>query len=117
MRPDSSLTRIFTPPATGKRRTLYLPPLYQKAPLTARAGFSRFWTISPEGSERGELAEDWDMESERENTDERLTCAQCGARASLEDAERDGWSLYSDGTGELLPFCAECSRREFGSTS
>nr|MBA2257133.1 hypothetical protein [Thermoleophilaceae bacterium] len=29
------------------------------------------------------------------------------------DAEAAGWRFYSDGVGELLPFCLDCIEREF----
>jgi hypothetical protein len=35
-------------------------------------------------------------------------CAECATPI-------DGWGCwYSDGAGELVPFCHECSEREFG---
>ena len=50
----------------------------------------------------------------RDPNDDSLTCGECGLHVSLDEAERTGWRLYSDGLGELLPFCAECDKREFG---
>ena len=45
------------------------------------------------------------------DTPEAAACSECGRLS--DDPERDGWRYYPDGAGELLPFCAECSRREF----
>jgi hypothetical protein len=47
------------------------------------------------------------------DTAEVAVCSECGRLS--DDPEQDGWRDYSDGGGELLPFCAECSRREFPS--
>ncbi len=35
-------------------------------------------------------------------------CGECGLRVGLDEAERTGRRLHSDGLGELLPFCAAC---------
>ena len=38
------------------------------------------------------------------------TCSECGTIIEIERACR----YYSDGAGELLPFCSTCATREFG---
>lgn len=55
------------------------------------------------------------MHDDKERTDRRrLRCTECGRVVVERDAERDGWRYWSDGVGELLPFCPDCSRRELG---
>ena len=39
--------------------------------------------------------------------------ANCKTTILEPDAEAAGWRFYSDGVGELLPFCEVCSAREF----
>ncbi len=41
-------------------------------------------------------------------------CGECGLRVGLDEAERTGRRLHSDGLGELLPFCAACDELESG---
>ena len=43
-----------------------------------------------------------------------VRCVECGREADEEKAEREGWRFFSDGAGELLPFCPDCAEREFG---
>ena len=43
-----------------------------------------------------------------------VRCVECGREAGEEAAEREGWRFFSDGAGELLPFCPGCAEREFG---
>ncbi len=43
---------------------------------------------------------------------ESLTCANCSTTIHEREPEH-GWRFYSDGVGELLPFCEVCSAREF----
>ncbi len=47
---------------------------------------------------------------------ESLICANCATTLLERDAEAAGWRFYSDGIGELLPFCPDClqSRRAPG---
>jgi hypothetical protein len=48
-------------------------------------------------------------EPESTDEDEPDRCVKCG-----EPSGKDGrW--YSDGTGELVPYCAECAEQELGS--
>ncbi len=44
---------------------------------------------------------------------ESLTCASCSTTILERDAGAAGWRYWSDGVGELLPFCDVCSAREF----
>ncbi len=44
---------------------------------------------------------------------ESLTCANCSTTILERDAGAAGWRYWSDGVGELLPFCDVCSAREF----
>ncbi|HXH89413.1 MAG TPA: hypothetical protein VNI55_12505 [Gaiellaceae bacterium] len=44
---------------------------------------------------------------------ESLTCANCASTILQREAEEAGWRFYSDGVGELSPFCEVCSAREF----
>ena len=62
------------------------------------------------------MVQDWPTDSDPERADDRapLVCVECGARATLALAEREGWRCHSDGLGELLPFCPDCHAREFG---
>jgi len=34
-----------------------------------------------------------------------IVCTECGRAVNEADAEREGWRYFSDGLGELLPFC------------
>lgn len=43
-----------------------------------------------------------------------IRCAGCGRLVSEVDAEQAGWGEWSDGLGELHPYCPECAQREFG---
>ena len=43
-----------------------------------------------------------------------VTCAECGREVDEQTAETEGWGYWSDGTGDLLPYCPECTEREFG---
>ncbi len=44
-----------------------------------------------------------------------LTCSNCPATILEADAKAAGWRFWSDGAGELLPFCQKCAVREFAS--
>jgi hypothetical protein len=46
-------------------------------------------------------------------TDILIACANCGRPVHEADAEALGWRFYSDGVGELEPFCGLCVNREF----
>ncbi len=41
-----------------------------------------------------------------------VECAECGRMTA--NAERDGFMYWSDGVGELIPYCTGCAAREFG---
>jgi len=45
--------------------------------------------------------------------EESLTCATCSSTILQREAEEAGWRFYSDGVGELMPFCPDCIEREF----
>ena len=51
---------------------------------------------------------------EKDRTEGTLACGECGLHVSLDEAERTGRRLHSDGLGELLSFCVECNGKEFG---
>ncbi|HXH89377.1 MAG TPA: hypothetical protein VNI55_12320 [Gaiellaceae bacterium] len=42
-----------------------------------------------------------------------LICANCSITILERDADDAGWRFYSDGVGELMPFCPVCIEREF----
>ena len=44
---------------------------------------------------------------------ENLRCAECAREVDEFTAIAEKWGFWSDGCGELLPFCPECARREF----
>jgi hypothetical protein len=44
---------------------------------------------------------------------ESLICANCASTILQREAEEAGWQFYSDGVGELMPFCPDCIEREF----
>ena len=51
----------------------------------------------------------------REPLDRTLVlCAECGRPVTESDAIAQHWTYWSDGVGELVPFCPECAAREFG---
>jgi hypothetical protein len=41
-----------------------------------------------------------------------VCCSECRRMSADPDAE--GWRYFSDGVGELLPYCPACAEREFG---
>jgi hypothetical protein len=40
-------------------------------------------------------------------------CEECGREVDEFTALAGRWGYWSDGCGELLPFCPECADREF----
>jgi hypothetical protein len=40
-----------------------------------------------------------------------IECVNCGRVCRQGDAKEAGWRFYSDGVGELLPFCSLCAYR------
>ncbi len=42
-----------------------------------------------------------------------VSCAECGRDVDEFTAIAEKWRYWSDGVGELIPFCPECARREF----
>ena len=45
--------------------------------------------------------------------DDTIRCTECECAVDEFSAIAKHWGFWSDGTGELLPFCPECARREF----
>jgi hypothetical protein len=43
-----------------------------------------------------------------------VCCENCGQQADERFTVVEHWSWWSDGLGELLPFCPECAEHEFG---
>jgi hypothetical protein len=43
-----------------------------------------------------------------------ISCSICGREPRDDENPDDGWRAESDGAGELMVFCPECWRREFG---
>ena len=42
-----------------------------------------------------------------------LSCSNCSNTVADREAKDAGWRYWSDGVGELLPFCPICAVREF----
>jgi len=42
-----------------------------------------------------------------------VRCAECEPEVDEFAAIAERWSYWSDGVGELVPFCPECAKREF----
>lgn len=42
---------------------------------------------------------------------------ECEREVSEEEAQATRWGFWSDGLGDLMPFCPECAEREFGPSS
>jgi hypothetical protein len=60
-----------------------------------------------------EVAKPVDATYDRRVTDE-LRCAECDRTPRDDENPLDEWRCYSDGCGELVTMCPECSKREFG---
>jgi len=45
--------------------------------------------------------------------DDAVLCSECRREVDEFTAIAERWGFWSDGCGELLPFCPECDRREF----
>jgi predicted RNA-binding Zn-ribbon protein involved in translation (DUF1610 family) len=43
-----------------------------------------------------------------------VRCRECRRQVDEFTAIAERWVYWSDGSGELLPFCPECGAREFG---
>jgi hypothetical protein len=43
-----------------------------------------------------------------------VRCAQCGTEIDEDEAQAARWGYWSDGIGDLHPFCPDCAEREFG---
>jgi hypothetical protein len=46
-----------------------------------------------------------------------VQCAKCGRDADELATIAERWTWWSDGCGELVPFCPRCAEREFGNQS
>jgi hypothetical protein len=66
---------------------------------------------TPDGAYRQAQADPYPRQVPQ--TDILITCANCGRPGREPDAEELGWRFYSDGVGELLPFCGLCAHRAF----
>lgn len=44
-----------------------------------------------------------------------IRCALCQRSVHEFTASLEGWHYWSDGAGELIPFCPDCSRPELAS--
>ena len=42
-----------------------------------------------------------------------VRCAECGREVDEFTAIKQQWRYWSDGLGELHPYCPECAEREF----
>jgi len=42
-----------------------------------------------------------------------IRCAECDGEVDEFTAIGEKWGYWSNGVGELVPFCPECSKREF----
>jgi hypothetical protein len=42
-----------------------------------------------------------------------IRCEKCRLEVDEFTAIKERWGFWSDGCGELLPFCPECARHEF----
>ena len=43
-----------------------------------------------------------------------VSCAECRIEADGRFTLAEQWAWWSDGHGQLLPFCPTCAEREFG---
>ncbi len=46
-------------------------------------------------------------------SEEAILCSECGRAVDEFTAIAERWRYFSDGCGELLPYCPACARREF----
>jgi hypothetical protein len=42
-----------------------------------------------------------------------VRCANCGCVLAEDEAQAVRWGFWSDGVGDMYPFCEECAKREF----
>jgi len=49
--------------------------------------------------------------------DEQVACVECDRAVDERATVVEEWRYFSDGTGELLPYCPTCAAREFGPAS
>ena len=45
-----------------------------------------------------------------------VRCAECDRAVHELDAIAERWTYWSDGVGDLHPYCPECAEREFGAS-
>jgi hypothetical protein len=46
--------------------------------------------------------------------DDSIRCSECRGEVDEFTAIKERWGFWSDGCSELLPYCPESARREFG---
>jgi NAD-dependent SIR2 family protein deacetylase len=44
---------------------------------------------------------------------DEIRCSECHREVEESTAIKERWGFWSDGCGELLPYCPECALREF----
>jgi hypothetical protein len=60
-----------------------------------------------------------DVETLRREADQRLLgiasvpCAECGEAIGEDEAQAQRWGYWSEGRGEVYPFCPRCAGRRF----
>lgn len=45
--------------------------------------------------------------------DDSIRCSECRREVDEFTAIAENWGFWSDGCGELLPYCPDCAKREF----
>ncbi len=45
--------------------------------------------------------------------DDSIRCSECHREVDEFTAIKESWGYWSDGCGDLLPFCPKCAQREF----
>jgi hypothetical protein len=48
---------------------------------------------------------------------EKAQCVECGCTLGEDEAQAVRWGWWSNGLGDLYPYCENCARREFASDS
>jgi hypothetical protein len=43
---------------------------------------------------------------------ETVQCAECGCTLDEDEAQAVRWGYWSNGVGDLYPYCEECAQRE-----
>ena len=68
-----------------------------------------YWTVLREGKKTG--GDSIVVSSSRTETGYRAS--NCSSPILESETEAAGWRYWSDGVGELMPFCSDCIEREF----